>query len=81
MGAVASGDGRPTQQAGEVFTLLSRRLDEELARLRTALAPLAAVNEIVRGAGLEPIEAKTVEVPQPVPAPNVAADDDVEGEW
>ena len=63
MGVVASGDGRPTQQAGEVFTLLGRRLDAELARLRSALQPLADVNLLLRQATLEPIEAKAVEPP------------------
>ncbi|HEU5174790.1 MAG TPA: glycosyl hydrolase [Gemmatimonadaceae bacterium] len=68
MGVVGSGDGRPTQQATEVFALLSARLDAELARLKSAMQPLGAVNELLRGAGLAVIEPRPIDAPPPTMA-------------
>ena len=62
MGVISSADGRPTQQSYEVFQMLSRQLDRELAALRrldTTL--LSRVNGMLTAAGLPEIDTKPPE--------------------
>jgi hypothetical protein len=55
-GTVESGDDKPTDQAYAVFTELSARLDQELARLEALVAePLRAFNALLQAARLEPV--------------------------
>jgi photosystem II stability/assembly factor-like uncharacterized protein len=57
MGTIASSEGRPTAQAYEVFTVLSRLLDVQLSQLRRAHdASLPRLNAMLRTAGLPVIE-------------------------
>jgi photosystem II stability/assembly factor-like uncharacterized protein len=67
-GNVASAPFKPTKQAYDVFEELSGKLQIELDRVQAALdAHLPAINDILRRAGLAPIEAKTDEPPAPSP--------------
>jgi hypothetical protein len=70
-GVVGAGEYRPTQQALDAFTRLSRELDVELSSLKGALdANLPRLNEILRAAGLPELKPSTDEPPPR--RPNVA---------
>jgi hypothetical protein len=70
-GVVGAGEYRPTQQALDAFTRLSRELDQELNSLKGALdANLPRLNEILRAAGLPELRPSTDEPPPR--RPNVA---------
>jgi photosystem II stability/assembly factor-like uncharacterized protein len=75
-GNVASAPFKPTKQAYDVFTELSGKLQIELERMNKAIAEqLPAINDILRRAGLAPIEVKAEDPPA---RPNVrAAMDDI----
>jgi hypothetical protein len=65
-GIVESGDYKPTAQSYEVFTQLSARLDNELARLDALVkGELSAFNRQLTAAGLEPVK----DAPPASPAP------------
>ncbi len=56
LGVVESSEARPTDQAVEVFDYLSGLLEEELTELHQLLTgDLAAFNDALSGAGLQPI--------------------------
>jgi photosystem II stability/assembly factor-like uncharacterized protein len=56
-GTVEGGDSRPTDQAQAVFTALSARLDQQLARLETLVqTDLPVLNRLLEGAGLTPVK-------------------------
>ena len=60
---VSSTEAKPTQQAYTVFTMLSMELDKRSLELRELLtADLVRANELLRGAGLQPIVPSTAEV-------------------
>ena len=57
MGVVASADGRPTQQSYDVFKVVSAELDVQMTKLRRLTGTnLPKINEMLRAAGLKPIE-------------------------
>jgi hypothetical protein len=61
MGVVSSADGRPTQQSYDVFRVLSTELNTQLVKLRRLTGTnLPKINEMLRAAGLKPIEAGPV---------------------
>ena len=56
--AVDSADYVPTRQSGEVFTQLSERLDEQLMRLKNALAEEGNIlNRAIAATGIPAVEA------------------------
>ncbi len=65
-GVVASAEAKPTRQSYEVFELLSRQLDAELARLQTALSALSGVNAELTRLGLPAVSARAA--PPPIAA-------------
>jgi hypothetical protein len=67
-GVVASTEAKPTAQSREVYELLSTQLSAELARMRTVLRGLAAVNAELGRLGLEPIVPTTADRPIPIAA-------------
>jgi hypothetical protein len=74
-GNVASAPFKPTKQAYDVFTELSGKLQIELERMNKAIAEqLPAINDILRRAGLAPIEVKA-EDPPARPANRATMDD------
>jgi hypothetical protein len=68
---VGQGEYRPTKQAYEVFTTLSRELDVQLKAIRSTMdRDLPKLNAILRAAGLQELKPSTEEIkPQ---RPNVA---------
>jgi len=58
-GVIESADGPPTEQTYEVFTALSRKLDEEMKKLSTTITTeLPAVNQMLRRQKQAPIVAE-----------------------
>jgi photosystem II stability/assembly factor-like uncharacterized protein len=56
-GIVEGGDAKPTDQAHAVFKELSDRLDQQLARIETAVkTDVEAFNRLLRGRKLDPIK-------------------------
>jgi hypothetical protein len=75
-GVAASTDARPTDQTREVFDVLSRQLDGQIAKIRSALAQsLPALNRQLTGANLPPIVESTAEPPAN-PPPGDAGDEE-----
>jgi len=63
LGGVAGGaDARPTEQTRSVFRILSAQLDEQLARLSTAMRGLSPLNADIQRAGLPAIVPSTEEL-------------------
>ena len=68
-GVAASTDARPTDQTREVFAILSRQLDAQVAKIRAALAQsLPSLNRMLAASSLPPLVESTTE-----PATNNAA--------
>ena len=68
---MGAGEYRPTQQALDAFTRLSRELDAELAGLKGTLdKDLPRLNAILRAAGLPELKPSTDE--PPTRRPNIA---------
>ena len=62
-GVVASADARPTAQSYEVFEILSKQLDEQLATMRSTMSDmLPKVNAALTAAGLKTIVPSTAEL-------------------
>ncbi|MEO5904645.1 MAG: glycosyl hydrolase [Gemmatimonadaceae bacterium] len=81
-GVASSTDARPTSQTREVFRVLSRQLDSQLAKMRAALSgSMPALNGQLKAAGLSELVETSVEVPSASPTPSddiisVEGDDD-----
>lgn len=68
MGVVSSAWGRPTKQSYEVYDVLDKLIDIQMARMKAALPGVARVNAVLKSAGLEPVVVKAEEVPGSKPA-------------
>lgn len=69
MGVVESAQGRPTQQSYEVYDLLNGLIDIQFARMKKAMAGVTRVDEVLKSAGLAPIDVAAKEVPGSENAP------------
>ena len=65
-GVIESADVQPTEQAYSMFRTLSNRLDEQLTTLDASVkGRMPPVNQLLRGAKLEPIVAEPMKVEPP----------------
>ncbi len=65
-GVIESADVQPTEQAYSMFRTLSNRLDEQLSTLDASIkGRMPPVNQLLRGAKLEPIVAEPMKVDPP----------------
>ena len=69
--SIEHGDGKPTAASYEVFDLLTKRLQEQQAKLDAIVkADLPRVNKMLTDKKLNPLTPTTTETPEPKPAGN-----------
>ncbi len=69
--SIEHGDGKPTAASYEVFDLLTKRLQEQQAKLDAIVkADLPRVNKMLADKKLNPLTPTTTETPEPKPAGN-----------
>jgi photosystem II stability/assembly factor-like uncharacterized protein len=76
-GVAASTDARPTDQTREVFAILSKQLEGQIAKIHMALnQSLPALNRALASSSLPPIVESTAENQQNAPAPSSGDDEE-----
>ena len=62
LGVVQGAEGRPTKQSYEVYDELTKLIDVQMAKMKTAMAGVDRVNAVLKSAGMPPIEVAAKEV-------------------
>jgi hypothetical protein len=76
-GVASSADARPTSQTLEVYRVLSAQLDDQVAKIHSALrASLPGLNQQLTAAGLQPIVESTEEIRSDNPVRSDDMDDE-----